>query len=88
VRFVTGTQLYALLSAAEPEQRGAAKYYVLGIVDGLSLLRDPTLCVDASTDSEDLLDLLESTLRERPEIRRYNAASLVREILSQGHPCT
>ena len=87
-RFVTGEQLFELLNSPEEEQRAAAKFFVLGVVDTVSLLRDPTLCITPETDSVLLTERLQQILRERPEIRRYNAASLVREILSQDFPCT
>ena len=87
-RFVTGEQLFALLSASDVEQQAAAKFYVLGVIDTASLLRDPKICVTPETESALLTEKLLHMLSERPEIRRYNAASLVREILAQDFPCT
>jgi len=87
-RFVTGEQLFALLSSSNVEQQAAAKFYVLGVIDTASLLRDPKICVTPETESSLLMEKLLKMLTERPEIRRYNAASLVREILAQDFPCT
>ena len=87
-RFVTGEQLFALLSASDMEQQAAAKFYVLGVIDTASLLRDPKICVTPETESSLLTERLLKFLSERPEMRRYNAASLVREILAQDFPCT
>ena len=87
-RFVTGEQLFALLSASDVEQQAVAKFYVLGVIDTASLLRDPKICVTPETESALLTGKLLKMLSERPEIRRYNAASLVREILAQDFPCT
>ena len=49
-----------------------------------ALLRDPKICVTPDTQSAFLTKKLLKMLSERPELRRYNAASLVREILAQG----
>ena len=87
-RFVNGEQLFALLSSGDMEQQAAAKFYVLGVIDTASLLRDPKICVTPETESSLLTEKLLKMLTERPEIRRYNAASLVREILAQDFPCT
>jgi len=87
-RFVNGEQLFALLSSGDMEQQAAAKFYVLGVIDTASLLRDPKICVTPETESSLLTEKLLKMLSERPEIRRYNAASLVREILAQDFPCT
>ncbi len=87
-RFVTGEQLFALLNSNDVGQRAAAKFYVLGAVDTASLLRDPKICVTPDTQSAFLTKKLLKMLSERPELRRYNAASLVREILAQDFPCT
>jgi hypothetical protein len=87
-RFVTGEQLFALLSSSDVEQQAAAKFYVLGVIDTASLLRDPKICVTPETESSLLTEKLLKFLSERPEMRRYNAASLVREILAQDFPCT
>jgi hypothetical protein len=87
-RFVTGEQLFALLNSGDLEQQAAAKFYVLGAIDTASLLRDPKICVTPDTQSALLTNKLLEMLSERPELRRYNAASLVREILAQDFPCT
>jgi len=87
-RFVNGEQLFALLSSGDMEQQAVAKFYVLGVIDTASLLRDPKICVTPETESSLLTEKLLKMLTERPEIRRYNAASLVREILAQDFPCT
>ena len=86
-RFVTETT-FALLSASDVEQQAVAKFYVLGVIDTASLLRDPKICVTPETESDLLTEKLLKMLSDRPEIRRYNAASLVREILAQDFPCT
>ena len=69
-RFVTGEQLFALLSASDVEQQAAAKFYVLGVIDTASLLRDPKICVTPETESALLTEKLLQMLSERPEIRR------------------
>ena len=57
-RFVTGEQLFALLSASDVEQKAVAKFYVLGVIDTASLLRDPKICVTPETESSLLTEKL------------------------------
>ena len=87
VRFMTGDTLYAMAVSSEGSAQSSARSYVLGVLDGLMHLRDAKICIGMDVPAESVYGLVIQTLTQRPDLRRYNAASLVREIVSSHYPC-
>ncbi|MFZ9734610.1 MAG: Rap1a/Tai family immunity protein [Burkholderiaceae bacterium] len=87
VRFMTGEALYAMASSSEDTAQSSARSYVLGVLDGLMHLRDAKICIGVDVPADSVYGLVIQTLTQRPDLRRYNAASLVREIVSSHYPC-
>lgn len=87
VRFMTGEALYAMASSSEGTAQSSARSYVLGVLDGLMHLRDAKICIGVDVPADSVYGLVIQTLTQRPDLRRYNAASLVREIVSSHYPC-
>lgn len=86
-RFMTGDTLYAMAVSSEDPAQSSARSYVLGVLDGLMHLRDAKICIGVDVPAESVYGLVIQTLTQRPDLRRYNAASLVREIVSSHYPC-
>lgn len=87
VRFMTGDTLYAMAASSADAAQSSARSYVLGVLDGLMHLRDPKICIGVDVPADSVYGLVIETLAQRPDLRRYNAASLVREIVSSHFPC-
>jgi hypothetical protein len=87
-RFMTAGELHQRLSAEDPAAREAGRHYVLGVVDTLALVRDPNTCLGPGVSSTRLVEVVAAQLQARPDLHRYNAASLVREALSVAFRCT
>lgn len=87
-RFMTAGELHQRLSSVDPAAREAGRHYVLGVVDALALVRDPNTCLGAGVPSARLVEVVATQLEARPDLHRYNAASLVREALSVAFRCT
>jgi hypothetical protein len=87
VRFMTGDRLYAMAVSSENAAQSSARSYVLGVLDGLMLLRDAKICIGVDVPADSVYGMVVQTLGQRPDLRRYNAASLVREIVSSHYPC-
>ena len=87
-RFMTAGELHLRLSAADPAAREAGSHYVLGVVDTLALTRDPRACLGPGVAATRLVEAVAAQLQARPDLHRFNAASLVREALAQAFPCT
>jgi hypothetical protein len=88
IRFLTAGELYSLFSSEGFERQVQARYYVLGVLDGLLLAKDPMLCMTTNIPVEEVADLVHLHLRSRSDIHRFNAASVVREVLLTEFPCT
>jgi hypothetical protein len=88
VRFMTGETLHAMASASDGLAQASARSYVLGVLDGLMHLRDSKICIGVEVPADTVYGTVAQTLAQRPDLRRYNAASLVREIISSQYPCT
>jgi len=86
-RFLTAGDLYRRLVDPQPEAREAARHYIMGVVDGLSLARDPRSCVGPNASTAELVALVSQQLQSRPDLHRYNAASVVREAIAVQFPC-
>jgi len=87
IRFLTAGDLYLRLIASEPEAREVGRHYIMGVVDALSLLKDNKVCVGANTATLDLVNAVLNQLRTRPDLHRFNAASVVREAIAVEFPC-
>lgn len=87
VRFMTGEALYAMASSSDNTAQSSARSYVLGVLDGLMHLRDAKICIGVDVPADSVYGVVIRTLTQRPDLRRYNAASLVREIVSSHYPC-
>lgn len=87
IRFLTAGDLYLRLIASEPEAREVGRHYIMGVVDALSLLKDSKVCVGANTATNDLINAVLKQLKQRPDLHRYNAASVVREAIAVEFPC-
>lgn len=87
VRFMTGEALYAMAASSEDTAQSSARSYVLGVLDGLMHLRDPRICIGVDVPADSVYGMVVRTLGQRPDLRRYNAASLVREIVASHYPC-
>ena len=87
IRFLTAGDLYLRLIASEPEAREVGRHYIMGVVDALSLLKDSKVCVGADTATNDLVNAVLKQLQSRPNLHRFNAASVVREAIAVEFPC-
>ncbi len=88
VRFLTGEALHSMASSPDGLAQASARSYVLGVLDGLMHLKDPKICIGVEVPADTVFGAVVKTLAQRPDLRRYNAASLVREIISSQYPCT
>lgn len=88
VRFMTGETLHAMAVSSDGLAQASARSYVLGVLDGLMHLRDSKICIGVEVPADTVYGTVAQTLAQRPDLRRYNAASLVREIISSQYPCT
>jgi hypothetical protein len=86
-RFMSAGELHLRLSAAEQAAREAGRHYVLGVVDALTLARDPRSCIGPGVAASQLVDVVAAQLQARPDLHRFNAASLVREAIATAFPC-
>lgn len=86
-RFMTAGELHQRLSATDPAAREAGRHYVLGVVDALALARDAASCLGPGVGASQLVEAVASQLQARPDLHRYNAASLVREAIAAAFPC-
>ncbi|MGA0808838.1 MAG: Rap1a/Tai family immunity protein, partial [Burkholderiaceae bacterium] len=50
--------------------------------------KDPRLCVRTEIQINEVVTLVRGQLNTRPDVHRYNAASVVRETLATEFPCT
>jgi hypothetical protein len=86
-RFMTAAELHLRLSAPELAAREAGRHYVLGVVDALALARDPRACLGPGVAATQLVEVVAAQLRARPDLHRFNAASVVREAIAVEFPC-
>ena len=60
---------------------------MLGVVDAMALARDPRTCLGTGVAADVLVEAVASQLQSRPDLHRFNAASLVREAIAVAYPC-
>ena len=87
VRFLTARDLYLKFSSERLEDQLAGKHYLIGVLDGLALAKDSRLCIGTSIQINELVVIIREQLVSRPDVHRFNAASVVREALIQKFPC-
>ena len=88
VRFLTAGDLFLKLTSQRLEEQLAGQHYLMGVLDGLTLAKDTRLCVRTEIQINEVVALVRAQLTSRPDIHRFNAASVVRETLATEFPCT
>ena len=88
VRFVTAGDLFLKLTSPRLEEQLAGQHYVMCVLDGLTLAKDPRLCVRTEIQINEVVTLVRGQLNTRPDVHRYNSASVIRETLATEFPCT
>jgi len=51
------------------------------------LTKSSPICMQEQTEINQVTELVILQLQQRPELMRYNAASVVREIMVANYPC-
>ena len=87
VRFLTAAELHASLLSAEETVRFSGRNYIMGVVDALMLTKASPVCMDEKTEINAITDLIRLQMQQRPDLLRYNAASVVREVMVANFPC-
>jgi hypothetical protein len=87
VRFLTAAELHASLLSADETTRFSGRNYIMGVVDTLLLTKDAPICLGDPTEINLLVDTVQQQLVQRPDLLRFNAASVVREVMVANFPC-
>lgn len=87
VRFLTAAELQASLLSPDENIRFNGRNYIMGVVDTVMLMKSAPICLQEKTEINQITDLVRLQLQQRPELMRYNAASVVREIMVANFPC-
>ena len=87
VRFLTAGELHASLLSADEGTRFHGRNYVMGVIDTLMLTKDAPICFGDQTEINTLVDAVQRQLIQRPDLLRFNAASVVREVMVANFPC-
>ena len=51
------------------------------------LTKASPVCMDEKTEINAITDLIRLQMQQRPDLLRYNAASVVREVMVANFPC-
>lgn len=86
-RFLTAAEMQASLLSEQEEVRLNGRNYIIGVVDTLMLTKSATICMQEKTEINQIAELVKLQLQQRPELMRYNAAGVVREIMVANFPC-
>ena len=86
-RFLTASELQASLLSESETIRFNGRNYIMGVVDTLMLTKSSAICMQEKTEINQIADLVKLQLQLRPELMRYNAAGVVREIMVANFPC-
>ena len=86
-RFLTAAEMQASLLSDQEEVRFNGRNYIMGVVDTLMLTKSSSICMQDQTEIDQIADLVKLQLQLRPELMRYNAAGVVREIMVANFPC-
>jgi hypothetical protein len=87
IRFLTAGELHASLMSAEETTRFSGRNYIMGVIDTLMLTKDAPICFGEQTEINLLVDTVQQQLLQRPDLLRFNAASVVREVMVANYPC-
>lgn len=87
IRFLTAGELHASLMSAEETTRFNGRNYIMGVIDTLMLTKDAPICFGEQTEINLLVDTVQQQLLQRPDLLRFNAASVVREVMVANYPC-
>lgn len=87
VRFLTAAEMQTSLLSDQEEVRFHGRNYIMGVVDTLMLTKSPSICMQEKTEINQIAELVKLQLQLRPELMRYNAAGVVREIMVANFPC-
>ena len=87
VRFLTASELHASLLSADEAVRFSGRNYIMGVIDTLMLTKDAPICFGDQTEINLLVDNVQQQLNQRPDLLRFNAASVVREVMVANYPC-
>jgi len=86
-RFLTAAEMQASLLSEQEEVRFNGRNYIMGVVDTLMLTKSSAICMQEKTEINQIAELVKLQLQQRPELMRYNAAGVVREIMVANFPC-
>jgi len=87
IRFLTAGELHASLLGVEESTRLSGRNYIMGVIDALMLTKDAKICFGEQTEINLLVDTVQQQLMQRPDLLRFNAASVVREVMVANFPC-
>jgi hypothetical protein len=87
IRFLTAAELQSSLLSPQEDIRYSGRNYIMGVVDTLMLMKSAPVCMNENTEIHQITELVVLQLQRRPELMRYNAASVVREIMVANFPC-
>jgi hypothetical protein len=87
VRFLTAEEMQNSLLSEQEEVRFHGRNYIMGVVDTLMLTKSSAICMQEKTEINQIADLVKLQLQLRPELMRYNAAGVVREVMVANFPC-
>ena len=85
-RFLTASELQASLLSDSETIRFNGRNYIMGVVDSLMLTKSSPVCMDEKTEINTITDLVRLQMQQRPDLLRYNAASVVREVMAANFP--
>ena len=87
IRFLTAAELQSSLLSPQEDVRFSGRNYIMGVVDTLLLTKDAPICLGDPTEINLLVDTVQQQLVQRPDLLRFNAASVVREVMVANFPC-
>ena len=87
VRFLTAAELQASLLSNDETVRFNGRNYIMGVIDTLMLTKDAPICFADQTEINVLVETVQMQMVQRPDLLKYNAASVVREVMVANFPC-
>ena len=87
IRFLAASELQASLLSEQEDIRYSGRNYIMGVVDTLMLTKSSPVCMHEQTEINQITDFVKLQLQQRPDLLRFNAARVVREVLIANYPC-
>ena len=91
VALKSGDDLWVACTGSGSEELGNCSGYVAGVADTLAMMytlgMTKVACMPMKATVSQLVDVVVNDLRNRPEVRRYSAASTVAAALKRTFPC-